>query len=194
MADRLERRSCHSDCSIGSAARAAQADIEWGGRQQGLGVAGSQRFAVRLAGRLFRVARMPTECRDLRPHVSPTRARLSARRCDGCERVCVDTPARLGKLSYQLCYRDVMAQREKRSISLPPELAAEIDKAAASEGTTVSAWIATTAAHRLRLDAGRQGIAAWERQHGALTAEELANGLARARAMLGREGSKRKAS
>ena len=87
-----------------------------------------------------------------------------------------------------------MAQREKRSISLPPELAAEIDKAAASEGTTVSAWIATTAAHRLRLDAGRQGIAAWERQHGALTAEELANGLARARAMLRREGSNRKAS
>ena len=96
VADRLERRSCHSDCSIGSAARAAQADIEWGGRQRGLGVAGSQRFAVRLAGRLFRVARMPTECRDLRPHVSPTRARLSARRCDGCERVCVDTPARFG--------------------------------------------------------------------------------------------------
>jgi hypothetical protein len=87
-----------------------------------------------------------------------------------------------------------MAQREKRSISLPPDLAAEIDKAAASEGTTVSAWIATTAANRLRLDAGRRGIAAWERQHGALTAEELAVGLAQARALLGREGSKRKAS
>jgi hypothetical protein len=97
-------------------------------------------------------------------------------------------------LSYQRCYRDVMAQREKRSISLPPDLAAEIDRAAASEGTTFSAWIATTAAHRLRLDAGRRGIAAWERQHGALTAEELADGLAQARAMLSREGSKRKAS
>lgn len=87
-----------------------------------------------------------------------------------------------------------MAQREKRSISLPPELAAEIDRAAASEGTTVSGWIATTAANRLRLDAGRQGIAAWERQHGALTVEELADGLARARAMLGRRGAKRMAS
>ncbi len=87
-----------------------------------------------------------------------------------------------------------MAHREKRSISLPPELAAAIDKAAAAEGTSVSAWIAATAAHRLRLDAGRQGIADWERQHGALTSDELAEGLARARAMLGRSGSKQKAS
>lgn len=88
----------------------------------------------------------------------------------------------------------VMAQREKRSISLPPDLAAEIDRAAAAEGTTVSAWIADTAAHRLRLEAGRRGIAEWERQHGALTADELADGLARARAVLGRGAPKRKAS
>lgn len=97
-------------------------------------------------------------------------------------------------LSYHLYYPVGMAPREKRSISLPPDLAAEIDKAAAAEGTSVSAWIATTAAHRLRLDAGRRGIAEWEHQHGALTGEELADGLARARAMLGRSGSKRKAS
>lgn len=87
-----------------------------------------------------------------------------------------------------------MAQREKRSISLPPDLAAEIDRAAVAAGTTVSAWIADTAAHRLRLEAGRRGIAEWERQHGALTPEELAEGLARARALVGRPGSKRKAS
>ena len=72
-----------------------------------------------------------------------------------------------------------MAQREKRSISLSPVLAAEIDCPAAAKGTTVSAWIAATAEHRLRLDAGRRGIAEWEREHGALTAEELAEGLAR---------------
>lgn len=104
--------------------------------------------------------------------------------------VCTSTDG----LSYRLCYPSVMAQRDKRSISLPPDLAAEIDRAAAAEGTTVSAWIASTAAHRLRLEAGRRGIAEWERQHGALTAEELADGLARARAMLGRPASKRKAS
>ena len=54
-----------------------------------------------------------------------------------------------------------MAVRDKRSVSLPPELAEAIDKAAAEEGTTFSAWLAETAAHRLRLDAGRRGLAAW---------------------------------
>jgi hypothetical protein len=79
-----------------------------------------------------------------------------------------------------------MAVRQKRSISLPPDLADAIDQAARRDGVTVSAWIADTAAHRLRLEAGRQGVAEWERQHGALTADELADGLARARAILRR--------
>lgn len=79
-----------------------------------------------------------------------------------------------------------MAVRDKRSVSLPPELAEAIDKAAAEEGTTFSAWLAETAAHRLRLDAGRRGLAAWEKEQGPLTPEELAEGLARARSALGR--------
>jgi hypothetical protein len=79
-----------------------------------------------------------------------------------------------------------MAQREKRSVSIPPDLARAIDRAAAREGTTFSAWLAETAAHRLRLAAGRRAIAEWEREHGPLTPEELAEGLARARALLGR--------
>ena len=79
-----------------------------------------------------------------------------------------------------------MAQRQKRSISLPAELAEAIDRAASSEGTTVSGWLADTAAHRLRLDAGRRAIAEWETDNGPLTAAELAEGLARARALLGR--------
>jgi hypothetical protein len=83
-----------------------------------------------------------------------------------------------------------MAGRDKRSISLPPELAEAIDKAAADEGTTFSAWLADTAAHRLRLEAGRRGLAAWEKEHGPLTTEELAEGLARARAVLGRRGAR----
>lgn len=87
----------------------------------------------------------------------------------------------------------LMAQRQKRSISLPAELADAIDQAATAEGTTVSAWIADTAAHRLRLDAGRKGVAEWERQHGPLTPDELADGLARARAMLRRQPSRKSA-
>lgn len=96
-------------------------------------------------------------------------------------------------LSYHLSYHRVMAQRQKRSISLPSDLADAIDVAATAEGTSVSAWIAETAAHRLRLDAGRQGVAEWERQHGALTPEEIADGLARARSMLRRQPSRRSA-
>ncbi len=83
-----------------------------------------------------------------------------------------------------------MARREKRSVSLPRELAGAIDKAAADGGTTFSGWLADTAAHRLRLEAGRRGLAEWEKEHGPLTAEELAEGLARARAALGRTRSR----
>lgn len=84
-----------------------------------------------------------------------------------------------------------MALRHKRSISLPPELAEDIKRAAESEGKTVSKWIAQTAAHRLRLEAGRRAIAAWELEHGPLTSSELAEGLARARALLRKRGGRR---
>jgi hypothetical protein len=86
-----------------------------------------------------------------------------------------------------------MAGRQKRSISLPHDIAEAIEQAAANEGTTVSAWIAETAAHRLRLEAGQRGIAEWERQHGPLTPDELAEGLARARAILRRGPTRRSA-
>ena len=79
-----------------------------------------------------------------------------------------------------------MAQRAKRSISLPRSLAREIDRVAAKSGMTFSGWLAETAAHRLRMAAGRRAIAAWEREHGALSAYELAEGRMRARTLLGR--------
>jgi hypothetical protein len=79
-----------------------------------------------------------------------------------------------------------MAQREKRSISLPPELARAVEEAAQAEGTTFSAWLAQTAAHRLKLEAGRQALAEWERGNGPLTEAELTEGRARARSSLGR--------
>lgn len=90
-----------------------------------------------------------------------------------------------------LSYYQEMAQRSKRSISLPAELARQIDDVAARQGTTFSAWLAATARHRLRLDAGRRAIAAWERENGPLSPAELADGLARARASLGRSEPRR---
>jgi hypothetical protein len=85
----------------------------------------------------------------------------------------------------KLSYRALVAQREKRFVSLPHDLAAAIDRAAETEGTSFSAWLADTATHRLRLQARRTGVAEWEAEHGPLTAEELAEGLSRARALLG---------
>lgn len=96
-------------------------------------------------------------------------------------------------LSYQLCYHVGMAQRDKRSVSFPPDLAKAIDAAAAASGSSFSAWIAETASHRLRLEAGRRGVAEWEAEHGPLSERELAEGLARARELLGRRTSKRSA-
>ena len=123
--------------------------------------------------------------------------RGSSRRSGATERVaasCRIVSIR-ADLSYYVCYHQLMALRVKRSISLPPDLASAIDEAAAAHGTTVSGWIADTAAHRLRMEAGRRGIAEWERENGPLTTDELAAGLARARAILaGKPVLRRRAS
>ena len=78
-----------------------------------------------------------------------------------------------------------MAVRPKRSISLPAELDAAVEQAAAIQGTTVSGWLAETAAHRLQLEAGWYGVEQWESEHGRLTDEELAEGRAWAKAVVG---------
>ena len=88
-------------------------------------------------------------------------------------------------LSYRVHYRIDMAKRSKRSVSLPTELAIAIDRAAEKAGETFSGWLAATATRRLRIEAGRRGVAQWERANGALTKTELDDGRARARALLG---------
>lgn len=75
--------------------------------------------------------------------------------------------------------------RVKRSISLMGDLASQIELAAAEEGTSVSAWIAESAAHRLRMDAGRKALAEWEAENGALTPAERDEARARVLRMLG---------
>ena len=44
----------------------------------------------------------------------------------------------------------------------------------ARRGLSLSAWLNQAAARALRLEAGRAAVAAWEKRHGALTAEEIA--------------------
>ena len=63
---------------------------------------------------------------------------------------------------------------DKRSISLDPALAAEVERAAREEGVSFSEWLGRAAAHRLRISEGLAGVAAWEADHGALTGTERA--------------------
>ena len=66
-----------------------------------------------------------------------------------------------------------MAVRKKRSISMPPELDAAIESAAADAGMTYSAWLADTVRREFAIRAGLDAVAEYEREHGAFTAEEL---------------------
>jgi hypothetical protein len=68
-----------------------------------------------------------------------------------------------------------MAVRKKRSISMPPDLDAEIAAAAAQAGLSYSAWLAETARKEFAIRAGMAAVSQFERDHGAFTAEELAD-------------------
>ena len=67
-----------------------------------------------------------------------------------------------------------MAVRKKRSISIPPDLDAEIAAAAAAAGTSYSAWLADTARKEFTIRAGLAAVSRFEQDHGAFTSEELA--------------------
>jgi hypothetical protein len=68
----------------------------------------------------------------------------------------------------------VMAVRKKRSISMPPDLDAEIAAAAAQAGMSYSAWLADTARKEFTIRAGLAAVSRFEQDHGAFTSEELA--------------------
>jgi hypothetical protein len=68
-----------------------------------------------------------------------------------------------------------MAVRKKRSISLPPDLDAEIAAAAEQAGMTYSSWLAATARKEFTIRAGLAGAAQFEDEHGAFTPAELAD-------------------
>jgi hypothetical protein len=68
-----------------------------------------------------------------------------------------------------------MAVRKKRSISMPPELDAEIAAAAAEAGMSYSAWLADTARKEFTIRAGLAAVGQFERDHGAFSAAEVAD-------------------
>ncbi len=67
-----------------------------------------------------------------------------------------------------------MAVRKKRSISMPPDLDAEIAAAAAESGMSYSAWLADTARREFTVRAGLAAVSEFERDHGPFTSGELA--------------------
>jgi hypothetical protein len=85
-----------------------------------------------------------------------------------------------------------MAVRKKRSISMPPDLDAAIEAAAAAAGMTYSAWLASTARNEFAIRAGLNAVTEYERDHGSFTADELADADDWAKAALTR--SKRSGS
>ncbi|HXN32566.1 MAG TPA: hypothetical protein VN894_11910 [Polyangiaceae bacterium] len=61
----------------------------------------------------------------------------------------------------------------KLSVALDERIAASASRAAQTAGVSLSAWLSRAAVHELALDRGRRAVVAWEREHGALTDEEL---------------------
>lgn len=66
----------------------------------------------------------------------------------------------------------------KRSVSLEGDVAKAVERAAAEDGVSVSAWLSQAAAQRLRIREGLHGVAEWEAGAGALSPAELAAGQA----------------
>ncbi len=77
-----------------------------------------------------------------------------------------------------------MAVRKKRSVSLPPELDARIEAAAAEARTTFSGWLAEAARKEFTVQAGLGAVAEWEAENGPLSEDELAEGERWARGAL----------
>jgi hypothetical protein len=87
-----------------------------------------------------------------------------------------------------------MAVRKKRSISMPPELDAEIAAAAAEAGLSYRAWLADTARKEFTIRAGLAAVSQFEHDNGAFTAEEIADADAWAARAVERPGQSPTAS
>jgi len=66
----------------------------------------------------------------------------------------------------------------KRSVSLSDTVARSVEAAASEDGVSFSAWLTGAAERQLLIRQGLRGVAAWEAEAGALTAEEIAAGEA----------------
>lgn len=66
-----------------------------------------------------------------------------------------------------------MAQVDRLSVTMAPEIGAAVREAAAREGNSVSAWLSQAAAQRLRNDLLGAALDQWEAEDGPFTDDEL---------------------
>jgi hypothetical protein len=66
-----------------------------------------------------------------------------------------------------------MAQVDRFSVTMPPELGEGVRQAAARQGISVSAWLSDAAADRLRNELLGAALDAWESEEGSFTEAEL---------------------
>jgi hypothetical protein len=72
-----------------------------------------------------------------------------------------------------VCITMVCMQVDRLSITMDPELGTSVRKAAARSGTSVSAWMATAAADRLRNELLGAALDAWEAESTPFSNKEL---------------------
>jgi hypothetical protein len=66
-----------------------------------------------------------------------------------------------------------MAQVDRFSVTMPPELGEGVRQAAARHGTSVSTWLTEAAADRLRNELLGAALDEWESEEGSFTKAEL---------------------
>jgi hypothetical protein len=66
-----------------------------------------------------------------------------------------------------------MAQVDRLSVTMAPEIGAAVREAAAREGASVSTWVTEAAAQRLRNDLLGRALDQWEAEDGPFSADEL---------------------
>jgi hypothetical protein len=72
-----------------------------------------------------------------------------------------------------------VAQVDRFSVTMPPDLGEGVRQAAARQGTSVSTWLTQAAADRLRNEFLGAALDQWEAEDGAFTADELNDAASR---------------
>jgi hypothetical protein len=72
-----------------------------------------------------------------------------------------------------------MAQVDRFSVTMPPELGEGVRQAAARQGTSVSTWLTEAAADKLRNELLGAALDQWEAEDGSFTQTELDDAASR---------------